>query len=228
MTKNLVTSAVLAGVVTGVFAALLQLWFVIPHLLEGELYETGARVHFATDGSTQSDRGQPALGGDFGRHAMTVGFNIVTYTGYAFLMIAAMVFARGKGYPITPKIGLIWGIAGFIAVQMAPAIGQPPVLPGAIGAEIGPRQAWWAGTIIATSVGLALIAFARGPAALLAIPLLLAPHIIGAPYLDTYFGVAPPELSARFAMLSLGAALAGWALLGCLSAYFWCKSEEAG
>ncbi|MEM9581145.1 MAG: CbtA family protein [Pseudomonadota bacterium] len=227
MTKNLLTSALLAGVATGVFAALLQLWFVIPHLMEGELYETGARVHFATDGSTQSERAQPPLGDEYGRHFMTIGFNIITYTGYGLLMLAAMVFAHGKGYRLTPKMGLVWGLAGFIAVQMAPGIGQPPVLPGAIGSEIGPRQTWWAATIIATAIALALIAFARGPLALLAIPLLLAPHVIGAPYLDTYFGVAPPELSARFATLSLGAGMAGWTMLGFLCAYFWCKADEA-
>ena len=39
MTKNLLTSAVLAGVAAGLIAALLQLTFVIPHLMEGELYE---------------------------------------------------------------------------------------------------------------------------------------------------------------------------------------------
>lgn len=227
MTKNLLTSAVLAGVVAGVFAAMLQLVFVVPHLMEGELYETGARVHFATDGSTQSDRAQPALGDDYARHAMTVGFNIVTYAGYGFLLLAGMVYAQGKGVRLTPKMGLVWGVAGFVAVQLAPGIGQPPVLPGAIGAEIGPRQAWWIGTIVATALALALMAFARGPLALLSIPLLLAPHVIGAPYLDTYFGVAPPELSARFAMLSLGAAMAGWVSLGFLCAYFWCKAEEA-
>lgn len=225
MTKNLLTSAVLAGVAAGLIAALLQFYFVIPHLLEGELYESGARVHFATDGATQSDRAQPAIGTDFARHGMTIAFNLVTYTGYGLILLALMVLAQDKGYAITPKTGLIWGVAGFIAVQLAPGIGQPPVLPGAIGAEVGPRQAWWALTIIATAIALALIAFGKGWMSLLSVPLLLAPHVIGAPYLDTYYGVAPPELAARFAMLSLGSALAGWSVLGFFCAYFWTKAD---
>ncbi len=226
MTKNLLSSALLAGVAAGLIAALLQFSFVIPHLMEGELYETGERVHFATDGSTQSERGQPALGTDFARHGMTVAFNMVTYTGYGLILLALMIFAHEKGHALTPRTGLIWGVAGFIAVQLAPGIGQPPVLPGAIGSEVGPRQAWWAFTIICTTIALALIAFGKGWTALLSIPLLLAPHIIGAPYLDTYFGVAPPELAARFATLSFGTALAGWSSLGFLCAYFWTRSNE--
>ena len=227
MTKNLLTSAVLAGVAAGLIAALLQFTFVIPHLLEGELYETGERIHFATDGSTQSDRAQPSIGTDFARHGMTVAFNMITYTGYGLILFALMIFAHDKGHTLTPRTGLIWGVAGFIAVQLAPGIGQPPVLPGAIGSEVGPRQAWWALTIIITAIALALIAFGKGWTALLSIPLLLAPHIVGAPYLDTYFGVAPPELAARFAMLSLGTALAGWTSLGFLAAWFWTRSDDA-
>ncbi len=227
MTKNLLSSAVLAGVVAGLIAALLQFYFVIPTLLEGELYESGARVHFATDGSTQSDKGAPSLGGDFTRHAMTVAFNLVTFTGYGLILLALMLFAHEKGHALTPRTGILWGLAGFVAVQLAPAIGLPPELPGTPAAEVAPRQMWWALTIIVTAVGLALMAFGRGPIALLSIPLIAAPHIIGAPHLDTYFGVAPPELSAHFVTLSLGVALAGWTALGFLCAWFWTKANDA-
>lgn len=227
MTRNLVSSALLAGVAAGLIAALLQFAFVIPSLLEGELYETGARVHFATDGSTQSEKGAPSLGGEMSRHAMTVGFNIITYAGYGLLLLAAMIFAEEKGTRLTPRSGLIWGVAGFVAVQLAPAIGLPPELPGTPAAEVTPRQIWWFATIIATAAGLALIAFGKGWTALLSVPLLLAPHIIGAPHLDTYWGVAPPELSAHFVTLSLGTALAGWSLLGFFCAWFWTKANES-
>jgi predicted cobalt transporter CbtA len=40
------------------------------------------------------------------------------------------------------------------------------------------------------------------------------PHLLGAPHLDMFFGVAPPELAAEFAALSLGTAAAGWVMLG--------------
>lgn len=224
MTKNLLTSAVFAGVAAGLIAALLQFVFVIPALLEGELFESGARVHFGANGSPQSDRGAPALGGDVSRHAMTVGFNIVTYVGFAFLLIAAMTIAEMRGLTkITPKQGIIWGLAGFVAIQLAPAIGLPPVLPGTIGADVDARQAWWLGTIVASVVGLWVLAFSRGPIALAGVALLAAPHLIGAPVLDTYWGVAPPELAAQFVTFSLGSAAVGWTCLGFLAAWFWTR-----
>ena len=228
MTKNLLSSAVFAGLIAGSFAALLQFMFVIPLLLEGELYEGGERIHFLVDGMTQSDKGAPALGTDWARHAMTVAFNIVTYTGYALLTVAAMGFARERaGTQINAQAGLIWGICGFIADQLAPAMGLPPELPGTVAAELAPRQMWSTGTIIATLVGLSMIAFARSmPLQFLGLVLVLVPHVIGAPHLDTYFGIAPPELSAEFATASLATALIGWTMMGYFAGYFMSRGED--
>ena len=222
----MLTSAVFAGIAAGLIAAALQFMFVIPALLEGELFEQGIRVHFGADGSPQSERGAPGLGGDFNRHLMTVGFNIVTYVGFGFLMVAAMAFAELRELTtITPKQGIIWGLAGFIAIQLAPAIGLPPVLPGTIGAEVDARQAWWLGTIIASGLGLWVIAFGRGAVALAGVALLAAPHLIGAPRLDVFWGVAPPELAAQFVTVSLGSAAVGWTCLGFFAAWFWTRED---
>ncbi len=221
MTKHLLTSALFAGVVTGLIAALLQFHFVIPLLLEGELYEAGARIHFPINGSPQSPAEAPDLGADWGRHMMTLTFNLVTYTGYGLMLVALYAFAKTRAISVTPRQGIIWGLAGFFAVQLAPALGLPPELPGTLTPEVLPRQIWWSLTILSTATGLGLIAFGRGFLPLLGIGLLVVPHIIGAPHLNTYWGVAPPELSAHFVTLSLGAALAGWVLLGFFTAYFW-------
>ncbi|MGR3713235.1 MAG: CbtA family protein [Shimia sp.] len=228
MTKNLLSSAVFAGLIAGLIAALLQFVFVIPLLLEGELYETGARLHFHADGTPQSDRSAPGLGGEWGRHLMTIGFNLVTYTGYGLLLVASMGFARERvGFQITPKSGIIWGLAGFVAVQLAPAVGLPPELPGTPAAELAPRQIWWISTILATAAGMALIAFGRGVFMhLLGLLVILAPQLIGAPHLDTFYGVAPPELSAEFVTHSLGFAAVGWVTLGYFCAFFFAPDDD--
>lgn len=228
MTKNLLSSAVFAGLIAGLFAALLQFVFVIPLLLEGELYETGARVHFAVEGTTQSIKHAPPLGNDWSRHLMTIGFNIVTYAGYGLLLVAAMGFARERfGAVLTAKMGLIWGLGGFVAVQLAPAMGLPPELPGTIAAELGPRQMWWTGTILATTAGLGIIAFAGGLwKQAIGLVLILLPQFIGAPHLDTYYGIAPPELAGEFTTASLGTAAFGWSLLGYFCAYFLGRGED--
>lgn len=227
MIQKLLASAVFAGVAAGLVAALLQFAFVVPLLLEGELYESGARVHFVENGTPQSERGAPGLGDEPGRHAMTLAFNVVTYTGFALILVALMALAERRGITVTPKQGIIWGLAGFVAVQLAPAIGLPPELPGTPATEVGPRQAWWAATIFMTAAGIALIAFGEGVVAAIAgTALILAPHLVGAPHLDTYWGVAPPELSAEFATVSLGVAAAGWTLLGFLCAWFWTRFRD--
>ena len=228
MLKNIVTAAVLAGVAAGIVAAILQFVFVVPALLEGELFESGARVHFATDGSPQSERGAPGLGDEAGRHAMTLAFGVVGYTGFGLILAGLMTLARDRaGASGGWRTGLVWGLAGFLAVQLAPAVGMPPVLPGTVGAEIVPRQLWWAGTILATALGLWLIAFGRSALPLAGIALILLPQLVGAPHLDRYWGVAPPELAAQFATLSLGTAAMGWATLGALTAWFLDRSDAA-
>ena len=163
MVRHLLVSAVLAGAAAGLIASALQLTFVVPALLEGELFESGERLHFVMDGSPQSERGVPSLDGDLVRHGTTVAFNLVTYLGYGLILTAAMVFSERYGHAVTARSGLVWGLVGFIAVQLAPAIGLPPELPGTPASEVGPRQAWWLFTVVSSAAGLALIAFIRGP-----------------------------------------------------------------
>jgi len=220
MFRNLFVSAALAGAAAGLIASALQLAFVVPVLLEGELYESGKRLHFTLDGTPQSERSSPGLGDDLVRHGMTVAFNFVTYLGYGLILAGAMAVAERYGHVATARSGLVWGVAGFVAVQLAPAIGLPPELPGTPAAEVGPRQAWWLLAVTGSAAGLALIAFGRGLVAFAGIVMLTLPHLIGAPHLDTYWGVAPPELAAHFVTLGLGAALAGWVSLGFFCGWF--------
>lgn len=228
MTRQLFTSALFAGLAAGLFAALLQFLLVTPLLLEGELYESGQRVHFASspEAAVQSPAG-PAAGPtqDIARHLTTAGFNVVTYTGFALLMVAGMAMAHRFGHAVTARQGILWGLGGFIALQLAPAAGLPPQLPGSVAAEVELRQVWWLATVACTLLGLALIAFARGLLiAALGIVAIGLPHIIGAPHLDTHFGIAPPELAALFAARGLAVAAASWAVLGFVAAYFWTRN----
>lgn len=220
MFARLLVSALFAGFLTGLAAALLQLVFVQPVLLHAELYEGGTLNHFGDAGLSAAAVAIPGV--DLARDGLSVLFTTLTYTGYAFLLIAAMALAEDRGVRIAVRQGLVWGVAGFLTFQLAPAFGIPPELPGSAAAEIGPRQIWWFGTVGATAAGLALIAFGRGwafPA--LAAVLILAPHLIGAPHPDEFIGPTPPELAGQFAARALGVGLASWALLGLLAAWFW-------
>lgn len=223
MLKQIGASALFAGLAAGVLAALLQLWFVVPLLLEAELYESGARAHF-TDGYIGSDAGAPPLSGALGRHLGTLAINIVGWIGFGFVLAAGFALAARRGVTVDARRGLIWGLGGFVALSLAPAFGLPPELPGTIAAEIGERQAWWAFCATATALGLALMAFGRGPAWFAGgAALIAAPHLIGAPHLDRYFGSAAPELAAMFSARVLGVSAAAWAFLGLAAGWIWSR-----
>lgn len=221
MIGRILASAAIAGVAVGFLTVALQVAFVTPLILEGELYETGARVHFATNGITQSPAGAPSAFGEPARLVSAVAMGVVTVTAFALLLVAAFAIAERFGQPVDGRSGLVWGLAAFTALHLAPAAGLAPELPGMIAAEIGARQLWWVGTVVATGAGIALIAFGTGWKVVAGIALVALPHLIGAPHLDTYFGVAPPELSAHFAARSLAVAAASWAALGAAAGWLW-------
>lgn len=156
------------------------------------------------------------------RHGLTVLFAILVYSGYALMLVAAYATAELWGYRPSVRDGLLWGLAGFAALQLAPAMGLEPELPGTPAADLDARQIWWVGTALATGAGLGLLAFGRHLLVKAAGILLLAlPHLIGAPELEGFAGVTPPELASKFAARSLGIGLCVWVVLGGVLARFW-------
>ncbi|KRS17603.1 CbtA family protein [Roseovarius indicus] len=224
MFQRLLTSALFAGFCAGLIAAALQLAFVQPVLLHAELYEGGDLVHFGAEAVSA----HPELPGfDPVRDGMSVLFSALIYVGYGLILVAAMAMADERGVTINGRTGLIWGIAGFLAFQFAPAFSLPPEVPGVAAAELGARQVWWWGTVAATGAGLAMIGFGRGlPAWGAAAVLILAPHVIGAPHPASFAGPVPPEIAALFASRALGVGFAVWAVLGGLAGYFWQREAE--
>lgn len=162
------------------------------------------------------------------RNLLTVGFLGLVYVGYGLILTAGFALAAQFGIEITARQGLLWGLAGFAAFQLAPAIGLAPELPGTPAADLSARQIWWVGTAIATAGGLALIGYGRNLVAILAGAVLLAlPHVIGAPEPESYGGVVPPELAASFAARALAVGLLAWAVLGWLAGRFWSQEPAA-
>lgn len=219
MFARLFTSALFAGAAAGLIAALLQLVFVQPVLLHAELYESGTLVHFGAEAVTA----HPDLPGiDPLRDGLSILFTMLTYTGYALIMLALMVTAERRGHAVTARAGLLWGLAGFITFHFAPGLSLAPEVPGVAAADVGLRQIWWVATVAATGLAMWLIAFGRGWTAYgAAALLLLAPHLIGAPQPDSFAGPVPTEIGALFAARAFGVGMAAWVLLGCLAGHFW-------
>ena len=219
MFSKIITSALFAGFCAGLVAALLQLIFVQPVLLHAELYEGGDLVYSAAEGASAS---QEIPGFDVMRDGLSVLFSALTYVGYALMMVAFMSIAAERGAVITPRTGLIWGIAGFVTMHFAPAFSLPPEVPGMASADLTARQVLWCSTAAATGVAIAMIALGQRPLFwMIGAALLVLPHLIGGPAPDIFTGPLPPELASLFAVRALGVGLAGWAVLGCLCGFFW-------
>ena len=222
MFKNIFVSAVLCGAIVGVLATLMQLLLITPLLLEAELFESGQSIHFSTTGSPESAVKHINIWQDPYRHLMTLCFNLVTFTGLGFLLVAAMTFFEIRGFSLSKAEGIIFGVCGFFIFQLAPGIGLPPELPGTISVEVSIKQTWWIVAILCTTIGMLLVSLTKHKILILAgVIFAIIPHLIGYPKLDTYFGVAPPELAAEFATRSIAISLVAWVVLGLLSSQFW-------
>ncbi|MCB1346509.1 MAG: CbtA family protein [Rhodobacteraceae bacterium] len=247
MFQKMMTGALIAGVAAGLLAAVLHFAFLQKLILLGEQYETGALVHFqaapmahdATHGAADAssaavhgahdghDHGAAAgTRSALGRDALTVGFTVLIYAAYGMLLTAGFGIAASFGQQIGATEGLLWGLAGFAAFQLAPGLGLAPELPGTAAADLGARQVWWWSTVLATGAGLALLAYGRSRLlAAVAVALIAAPHVFGAPVLDGYYGYAPTEVGAMYSARVLGVGLAVWAFLGWLAGRQWARIQ---
>ena len=119
MLKNLVYSALFAGLAAGIIVAAMTISMLVPMLLEAELYESGMLIHF---GDVTVPTPDIKAEHDWARNGLTALYAGTIYIGFAFVMVAAMAFAQEKGVQITTRSGILWGLAGYAAFQLAPGI----------------------------------------------------------------------------------------------------------
>ncbi|MEC9343175.1 MAG: CbtA family protein [Pseudomonadota bacterium] len=234
MLIRVLLAAILAGVGAGVFATAAQSLRVTPLILEAETYENagGSHDHDGTAAASgeAADAGQEAWAPENGweRTLATLGANVVTGAGFALLVTAAILVA---GYGISPALGLVWGVAGYVTFVLAPNLGLPPELPGMAAADLQARQIWWLATVLATGAGLAIFALRRQPLWIAAgVALIVAPHLYGAPRPATHESLAPAHLAVDFAVATLVTSFAFWLFLGALLGFLLqraMKSEAA-
>ena len=225
MFTKILTSALIAGAGAGLVAALLGLAFVQPVLLQAELFEQGVAQHFA-----DRDTAFPHVPFAFDpmRDGLSIVFYMMIYAGYALILVSLFSLAEDQGHHVTARTGLIWGVAGYATVLLAPAISLAPEVPGVAAPDVTVRQVWWFGTVALTGGALWLIAFGQSWVAWsIAIVCLAAPHVIGAPEPDVLTGPAPPEIAALYASRVLGVGLAVWACLGLFAGYLWASDKSA-
>ncbi len=214
MFGRIVLTAVLAGLVAGVFLWGAHMVKTTPLILAAEVYES-AEVPSAEI---------PAAG--FERAANTLLIDVLAGIGFAFLLTGAVALA---GRPVDWRLGVAWGLGGYAAFFAAPSLGLPPELPGMQAADLAARQAWWLATAAATAIGLGLAAFSPRPALkVLAVVLIVLPHLIGAPSVEHVTGGGvPAELASEFAIATMVVTGLFWMVLGGLTGYFYGRFEKS-
>lgn len=211
--QRLVAVAALAGSLAGLLATAVHHVTTVPLILRAEvLEEAAAPADQAASHHEPAAAWQPHDG--FERIGATALTEVATGIGFALLLAA---LAELCGQRLNWRRGLAWGLGGFAAVTLAPALGLPPELPGTEAAALLDRQFWWLATVVLTAAGLGLIFLVRRPLPILLGAVLIAlPHLYGAPEPLVHGSLAPPELVRRFVLAALFASLVFWLALGLL------------
>jgi len=180
----------------------------------GADHDTGGGHHHDADAWKPEDGWQRTL--------FTFGANLLMGVGYAFVLSAVFLLWRE---PKSAAAGALYGLAGFAVFFAAPTLGLPPELPGTAAADLTARQQWWVMTAGATAAGLILLAAQpRWSWRLLALALLVAPHLVPAPHPAMESSLAPADLQSRFRLTTTLCNAVFWLSLGIASALTFRKS----
>ncbi len=244
MFRRIFLSAIAAGLISGLTVSVVQEFTTTPIILEAERYENGdpneqdarstdvptptlihavpeAHNHLFAHGDGDGDGAEAAWGPEDGieRTLYTTLANVLTGIGFALILVAGFAL---RGEDVDGKKGVLWGIAGFAAFSLLPALGLPPEVPGSFAAELSARQGWWLFAAAASAVGIWLAVFARANwLKVVGILVVALPHLVGAPHPAEFGGNPPPELAGHFVSASLVTAALFWVALGWLSGTFY-------
>lgn len=198
--RRVVLCALLVAAIAGFLLSAVQHWRVIPIIHAAERFEQSqasiepgaaappglaqAHEHGPADGAAHA---HPAAAWEPSPGAQRIGFtvlsNVLTAAGFALMMLAVMAAAlrRRAVTRLDWHYGLLWGAAGYVVFFVAPALGLPPEIPGAMAAPLAARQLWWVLSVTCTAGGLAGAVFGKGPWRWAALALLVAPYLVGVP-----------------------------------------------
>lgn len=231
---RIVLAAVAAGILAGLLLTGVQQLQVAKIILQAEVYEDAADAAKEAQATAQTAAGhdhqhehehhhddwKPENG--FERTGFSVIANITIAVGFGLLLASAFHL---RGGAIGWRQGLLWGAAGYLVFFLAPSLGLRPEVPGTAAAPLVDRQIWWLATAALTAGGLSLFAFTRSwQLKLVAVAMLVAPHLVGAPQPELEHSAAPAALAQSFiAATALSNALL-WLALGGLTGLFYQKA----
>jgi len=219
MIRKLLIPGIISGAIAGLLLTVVQLINVVPLILEAETYEVQSTIqshanhtHNHNSESNQQQEWAPQDGSE--RTLFTLMTNILLGIGFSLLLISLMTATKYTGW----QSGLLWGLAGFCVFYLAPSLGLPPELPGAVQAKLEHRQLWWAATVISTAIGLSLLFL--NPAIVfraLGVLFIIAPHFFTTSITSDAIGSVPIELTNSFIIATSFANILFWSVIGTLN-----------
>lgn len=241
--NRIICTAVAAGLLSGVVLTGVQKLQVTPIILQAEVYEDAADAakeqaealahpHAAEAPQAAATAHEHQHGHDheewkpengIERTAFTVLANVTMAIAFGLMLSAAFTL---RGVAPTWRQGLLWSAACYAVFFLAPSLGLPPEVPGTAAAPLAERQLWWLMTALSTAGALALLAFSKGwTYRVVAVALLVAPHLVGAPQPLVYASAAPEALAHAFICATALSNAVLWLVLGSLTAYFYKKFD---
>jgi len=172
--RTLVLSALVIAVFAGAVISLYQAYFITPLILGSEVFEVAEPA-----GHHQQIEEIEAWAPEDGieRNSWNFTSNFFLCFAYALILLSAMSINATA----TTLKGVLWGLAAYLAIFAAPALGLPPEIPGMEAAQLEGRQAWWLLTVILTAISLWMIAFQTYHFKVVGLVIMLLPHLLGAP-----------------------------------------------
>ena len=243
--KRIVGAAALSGLLAGLVLTAVQQWQVAPLTAQAEVFEDAAAdqpvapaaaqrsTDAATPGAAPEHDAQPvhAQGHDqdhehewqpengWQRTAFSTLANVTLAVGFGLLVGAAM---NAAGHAISWQRGLLWGVAGYLVMFVAPALGLPPELPGTAAAPLQQRQLWWLFAVLASGSGMACLIRTRSwLIRAVGLALIAAPLLIHAPLPAHPHSSAPAALAHDFIRASALANALLWLVLGAAMGYWY-------
>jgi cobalt transporter subunit CbtA len=227
--SRIIYSSIVLGIVGGLLLTGLQIASLNPIIFTAESYQLDAdEVAVDSGGEHPGHQHEPdddawAPADGLERTAYTLFANVFASTGFAAMLLALMCLSRltrtGK---ISWSQGSLWGLAGFTALFLGPAIGLPPEIPGMTAAAVEHRQIWWVLCALSVAVGIGIFAFAPIRLKASGLLFLVIPYIVGAPQVDAPLFTHPDpsvvqalvHLHQQFILGSAVTNLVFWLVLG--------------
>jgi len=233
--RRIIFSAIFIGILAGLIFTAVQSFSISPIIFAAEKFEISApepvvQAHHHEAGANAHHHDAEAWGPEDGteRALYTMLSNVLAGIGFSAVLLALMSQLQIQGITKLSLIkGFAWGLAGFIAFFAIPGIGLPPEIPGIEAPPLENRQSWWLLAVIASGVGLAILAFAKGFLKLVGLFFIALPYLVGAPH-SSGPEFAHPDAAAvatlidlhhQFIVASGISNLLFWLVIGGLSAW---------